>query len=218
MLIAFEGIDGSGKATQARMLHQRLNGSELFSFPTYDTSVFGPHVRRYLRGEFGELGQNDPFLVAMLYAINRYEALPDLQAALAGGLTVICDRYVPSNIAHQAANEPVDSRAALIYRIEQTEYEIFGLPRPDLVILLDLTAEASYRRTHTRDDTKDLHQDSLSYMARVRDVYLEQARTYRRWHVVDCVDDEGYDKTREHLHDEIYQVIEEARAAQVASA
>jgi len=229
MLIAFEGIDGSGKNTQARKLQIRLTeafdkalqtkpreecdftGCSLFSFPTYDTSVFGPHVRRYLRGDMGPLNANDPFLTSLLYAIDRYENRDSLQHLMDNRVLVVCDRYVPSNIAHQCAKEPPQRRRQLARYIEATEYGVFRMPEPTMVILLDLTAEQSFHRTHERDDQPDLHQDSLDYMARVRKVYLELADTYARWHLVKCFDDEGKDRSVEEIHYEIWKIVSAAR-------
>lgn len=230
MLIAFEGIDGSGKNTQARKLQTRLTeafdealrtkpreecdftGCSLFSFPTYDTSVFGPHVKRYLRGDMGPLNANDPFLTSLLYAIDRYESRDLLRHLLDDcDVLVLCDRYVPSNIAHQCAKEIPVRRHQLAQYIEATEYGVFRMPEPTMVILLDLTAEQSFLRTHARDDQPDLHQDSLDYMAKVRAVYLELEDTYVRWHLVKCFDDEGKDRSVEEIHAEIWEIVSAAR-------
>ncbi len=231
MLIAIEGIDGSGKATQAKLLQSRLTealdkdlrekpreecdftGCALFSFPTYDTSVFGPHVKRYLRGDMGPLNANDPFLTSLLYAIDRYENRDSMMHLLDNDTLVICDRYVPSNIAHQCAKEvfQLERRRQLARYIEDTEYRVFRMPEPTLVILLDLTAEQSFRRTHARDDQPDLHQDSLSYMAKVREVYLELADTYTCWHLVKCLMIRGEDRSVEEIHAEIWEIVSAAR-------
>lgn len=216
MLVAFEGIDGSGKATQARMLHERLNtadtGAVLFSFPAYDRTVFGPHVKRYLSGDFGPLGSNDPFLVSLLYGIDRLESRGELErVAFSDDIIAICDRYVPSNIAHQGANTTPERLQRLISDIETAEYDVFKLPRPDLVILFELTAEQSFRRTHVRDTEPDLHQDSISYMARVREVYLELARTRQSWEVVECLDADGKDRSIEEIHAQVWEIVSAAR-------
>lgn len=216
MLIAFEGIDGSGKATQARKLYNKLvedlaPGENVFfhSFPRYDLTVFGPHVKRYLRGEFGALKSVDPFLSSLLYSIDRYECRDALRCHLTGTRQiVVCDRYVASNVAHQGAKVPYWTKLAR--QIEQVEYEVFNLPRPDMVILLDLKASESRARTYARDGDGDIHQDDSTYMGRVRDVYLEMASTYRGWHVVKCFDADDASRGVDELHDEIWEIVQTA--------
>jgi len=225
MLVAFEGIDGSGKATQAKLLVDRLTnhfgaewdatgaystfkGASLYSFPDYDTES-GQHLKRYLRGDMGSLGSNDPFLVSLLYALNRYQHRDQMKHLMEHcGTLIVCDRYVASNLAHQGANEPSRRRRGnLLQYIDAVEHGELELPRPDLVILLDLTSEQSFRRTHARDDAPDLHQDSLDYMTNVRQVYLELEDTYASWHLIKCMDAEGKDRSVEEIHEEIWQIV-----------
>src|SRR5580658_10784677 len=108
-LIALEGIDGSGKLTQLDLLARELDARGLatfrISFPRYE-SFFGKLVGSYLNGDFGALDAVDPHFSALLYAGNRLEAKPDLQAALAAGQTIIADRYIGSNLAHQTGRVP----------------------------------------------------------------------------------------------------------------
>ena len=110
MLIAIEGIDGSGKGTQTRLLEKRLAnegwGVSMFSFPRYNETFFGREVGNYLDGKFGGLEAVDPKFSSLLYALDRYETAPLIEEALARGNIVICDRYVGSNIAHQCARVP----------------------------------------------------------------------------------------------------------------
>ena len=106
-LIVFEGIDGSGKGTQTKKLFNFLKNkgikTELFEFPFYSETFFGKEVGNYLNGEFGGLKEIHPKLSAMLYAGDRYEKRDELIKKLNQGYLIICDRYVPSNIAHQTA-------------------------------------------------------------------------------------------------------------------
>lgn len=202
MLIALEGIDGSGKATQAERLVTRLNDSiaqwvELFSFPQYDKNTFGSYVKMYLSGRFGGLEDNHPFLTSLLYSLDRFESKGALITARDEGVCV-CDRYVASNIAHQCAKIPDGDWQSIACKIVDTEHSILGLPKPDLTIYLDITAEESFRRTHARDDDPDLHQDNIDYMRSVRERYLELARS-PGWHVVECAD-----RTVDDIHNEIF--------------
>jgi len=185
----------------------RFKGCSLLRFPEYDKHVFGRHVRSYLRGQFGSLDDTHPFLTAMLYAVDRYEGRDHLVHHLeACKCVVVCDRYVPSNIAHQSAKSHGAWRT-LARQIEEMEYGVFKMPEPDLVILLDLTAEQSFARTHARDTQPDLHQDNIAYMAKVREIYLELASTYRRWHVIECTYAHGKDRSIDDIHADIWDIV-----------
>jgi len=213
MLIAFEGIDGSGKATQAEMLrgamHLSQRAATLMSFPMYDSTMFGPHIKTYLRGGFGPIDQNDPFLVSLLYGLDRFEALPLIRRHQNENRHIIFDRYVPSNIAHQCSKRAKlapDNWKELASQIERVEYDLLKLPRPDLVFYLDLTAEQSYRITHERDDEKDIHQDDIDYLWWVREVYLEYASSHDNWHVIQCFDEQGR-RSVEDIHKQIWTIF-----------
>src|SRR5947209_17712563 len=121
-VIAIEGIDGSGKRTQLDLLHNviRASGVRVYStgFPQYD-SWFGKMVGQFLNGDFGALESVDPHFTALLYAGDRFEAKPKLEAALNNGQIVLADRYVVSNLAHQTARVPPAQRSAFLDRIER---------------------------------------------------------------------------------------------------
>src|SRR5579863_3581138 len=112
-LIALEGIDGSGKRTQLDLLTGALDARGLstfrISFPRYE-SFYGKLVGQYLNGEFGALQAVDPHLSALLYAGDRLEAKPEIEAALANGKVLLADRYIGSNLAHQCARVAVERR------------------------------------------------------------------------------------------------------------
>ena len=139
LLIAIEGIDGSGKHTQASLLEQSLRSSGFpvhsTGFPQYD-SWFGQMVGKFLNGDFGPLESIDPRFTALLYAGDRFEAKSQLESALQEGKVVLVDRYIGSNLAHQVARAPAEKRAELIRWIEHLEYSIYGLPRENLILYL----------------------------------------------------------------------------------
>ena len=116
-LIALEGIDASGKRTQLDLLASALNARGLdtfrISFPRYET-FYGKLVGRYLNGDFGALDAVDPHLSALLYAGDRLEAKPEMDAALSAGKIGLADRYIGSNMAHQSARVPPEKRPSVI--------------------------------------------------------------------------------------------------------
>lgn len=197
MLIALEGIDGSGKGTQAKALADGLakagHAVDLLSFPNYTTTFFGHEVGRYLNGEFGSLDAVPIEFAALLYAGDRLELRERIVNALRTGTVVVCDRYTPSNLAHQAGKVSGADREARIAWIERLEYEVFHLPRPDLVFWLDmpvaqamaLVAKKSARAYTTA--TYDIHEASRTYLTGVRGVYADLAGR-PSWVPVACLD------------------------------
>ena len=194
-LIVLEGIDGSGKRTQldllARELDARGHTIHRISFPRYE-SFFGKLVGRYLNGEFGPLSAVDPHFSAMLYAGDRFEAKPEMESALAAGKFVLADRYVGSNLAHQAERVPPERRAEFSAWLRRLEYALYGLPEEDLVIYLRVPFQEAQRlvglkspRGYTelkRDiqeaDTKHLEQTALIY---------DQLATGPNWVRIECI-------------------------------
>ena len=191
LLVAIEGVDGSGKGTQARQLVDRLanNGisTVLLSFPRYSETLFGESIGRFLNGEFGPLDAVAPQLAATLYAGDRFESRGLLLEALANQQVVVCDRYVPSNLAHQGSRVDDDRQAELIEWIERIEYNVFELPRPDSVVWLDVPPQVSRQliqkkapRDYT-DKAADLQEDDLEYQFGVHQVYQSLAADRSHW-------------------------------------
>jgi dTMP kinase len=184
--VAIEGIDGSGKGTQAALLVEtaRQQGYEtvLFSFPLYDDNPFSVAVADYLNGAFGSVDEVHPELAGLLYACDRFHARPSLEDALAANDLVVCDRFVASNLAHQGAKLVGADRERLLDWLVSVEHGEFGLPRPDLVVLLDLPADlarALVGKKPARDYTSlaaDIHEDAGDYLSSVRDLYLDLAK------------------------------------------
>lgn len=199
MLIAIEGIDGSGKGTQAARLVETLRAegrtAALLGFPRYDKTFFGARVGEFLNGMYGSLAAVDPFLVSLLFAGDRLESKPLLEESLAAHEFVVLDRYVPSNVAHQAAKRTGAERETLRRWIEHVEYDLFGLPHPDRVILLDLPAETARTlvakkaaRNYTTQ-AADLQEADIAYQESVRRMYLDLSRDDPAWRCVEVTRD-----------------------------
>lgn len=215
-IIAIEGIDGSGKNTQSNNIlkayqTQGLKVSKM-SFPAYEKTFFGKEVGHYLNGRFGGIDDVHPKLSAMLYAGDRFECKPELQRKLADGEVVILDRYVHSNVGYQTAKLPVEERAELRRWIEQLEYDVYGLPKPDVVIFLDVPPATSAElvlkkeaRSYT-DKKKDLHEENDSYLAKVYSVFKEIAASDDRWVTINCFTD-GQLRTQEDIFQNIQNVL-----------
>jgi dTMP kinase len=171
LLIAFEGLDQSGKQTQAELLRDRLKAdghkSRLVSFPDYGTSI-GEEIARALQGE-REYGAD---VMQLLYVANRYERKPDLQRWLDGGLVLVCDRYRASSVAY--------GEAFGLDAVWLTEIQKF-LPAPALTILLDIAPETAAKR---KSADRDRYERDLALLARVRESYQRQA-VEEAWTVLD---------------------------------
>ena len=220
MLIAIEGIDGSGKGTQAGRLTERLRSAgvsvQLLSFPRYQATRFGKAIGDFLNGRFGPLDQVHPILASLLYAGDRFESRDALKAAIYANDVVVLDRFVASNIAHQGAKLTGLLREELKDWVETVEFEIFALPQPDLVILLDLPAEAAQKliakksaRSYT-DKKADLQEADGAYLAEVRSLYLELAANDSRWRIVPCLKD-GMLRTIDDIGNETYEIVQSTR-------
>jgi dTMP kinase len=161
-LIAFEGLDQSGKQTQAERLRDRLKEegrkARLVSFPDYATSI-GEELARALQGE----RDYGPDVMQLLYVANRYERKPDLLRWLEGGLVLVCDRYVASSVAYGEA-QGLD--AAWLVEIQRF------LPPASLTLVLDIAPETAVARKAV---ARDRYERDLLLQARVRQSYLEQA-------------------------------------------
>lgn len=215
--IAIEGIDGSGKGTQTAALCDHLNAQGLrcdtITFPRYAETLLGKQIGRFLDGQFGALDHLHPVPISLMYATERYESRSLIEEKLNNCDVLIADRYVGSNLAHQGARLEGDERAEFLKFIEKLEYELFAVPRPELVLLLDLPADASAARVakkKARDYTQqvtDLHESNHEYLAGVREVYLELSETFENWSRVSCLNPNGADRSIDEIQQELRNVV-----------
>jgi dTMP kinase len=195
-LIVLEGIDGSGKRTQIEMLARALEShgiaSARISFPRYD-GFFGKMAAQFLNGEFGKLDDVDPHFSALLYAGDRLEAKPEMEDALKAGKVVLADRYIGSNLAHQGARVAQRERAAFLHWLERLEYEVYGLPREDLVIHLRVPPGEAHRLVgkkaarHYTMRRRDLQEANLAHLKEASAVY-DQLSRQPNWIRIECAE------------------------------
>ncbi|HZM12901.1 MAG TPA: dTMP kinase [Bacteroidales bacterium] len=199
-LIVIEGLDGAGKSTQISLLKEWFAERKLqcryIHFPRTDTPYFGELIARFLRGEFGDISHVDPYLVAMLYAGDRKDAAPMIEAWIGEKYFVILDRYTYSNIAYQCAKlRSTQEESKLREWILKLEFDHFSIPKPDINIFLDVPfrfTEEKLKNQRQGDDrgyllgNRDIHESSLEFQKTVRDVYIEVAAEDSYLQVIKC--------------------------------
>lgn len=209
MLIVIDGIDGAGKTTQTEILVKRLKiaGQPVvtFDYPQYDL-FFGQLVRRFLDGDFGNIKQVDPHLAALLYALNRFETRDKLQRWLKARKIVILARYTTANLIHQTCKLPASKRAQFIRWIEKLEYDILDLPKPDVVLYLNLPPKLAYGLISKRGRRKDIHEAEIKHLSAAHKQGLALARQNRGWQIVPC-SAKGKILTREQIANKIWTIV-----------
>lgn len=214
-LIVIEGLDGSGKATQAALLAQALESSgaavRKVSFPDYqsDSSAL---VKMYLNGDFGrDPGDVNAYAASSFYAVDRFASYKkDWGSFYEAGGIIIADRYATSNAIHQCSKLPEGEWDAFLSWLFHFEYELLGIPAPDLVIYLQADTGVSQKlmtgRYHGDESKKDIHESNLDYMNRSRRAaeYCADALGWKRVH---CVEN-GAMRSIESIHAEVMELVE----------
>lgn len=203
--VVIEGLDGSGKSTQLKLLREHLEKERVsykyLHFPRLEEGVFGALIARFLRGEMGPNEQVDPYLVALIFAGDRADASTMIRKWMKQGYLVIVDRYVYSNIAFQCAklSDP-DERVRLRDWILDFEFAYNELPKPDMNMLLHVPIEFTRRqleqarkgedRAYLKGE-RDIHEQDLGFQERVRQEYLSLQVHVNDLELIDCTDGEG---------------------------
>lgn len=210
-LIVFEGTDGSGKSTQFAKLCSRIEAKgkdfRRLVFPQYEEES-SALIRMYLRGEFGKNpGDVDPYAATAFYAVDRYASYKKLWGSEyeAGGL-MMADRYTTSNAVHQASKLEGEERLSYVSFLFDFEYNKMGLPKPDLVLYLDMPTEKSLALIKERQGAEDIHEADGAYLAKCRDAALETAKNYG-WVVISSLDKEGNLRSIDEIHEEVWTKV-----------
>lgn len=214
--IVIEGTDGSGKGTQTELLLKRLKKEkvpvETTDFPQYD-NFSGAFVAKYLRGEYGSADEVGPYPGSIFYAVDRYDKSFDIRKWLGKGKVVVSNRYVSANMGHQTGKiVGKKNRDKYLAWLDNLEYKIFNIPRPDVTILLYMPPEFNQNlvdqkaaRAYTKGKKRDIHEADLEHLKKASEAYLYVAKKYK-WPVISCVKD-GKILSREEIHEMIYKVV-----------
>ena len=213
-LIVFEGTDGSGKATQARLLCQHLKADGIafqeIDFPRYG-NPFAEPAKLYLDGELGKKpGDVNAYAASVLFSVDRFASYKqDWGTFYEQGGLIIADRYTTSNAVHQASKLPEGERQAYLDWLFDLEYDRLGLPRPDLVIYLDMPTEITEQMMRSRENQTgthaDIHEQDGEYLKRCRANARDVVRTCG-WTVIRCAEG-NKPRTPESIHSEVYGIV-----------
>ena len=213
-LIVIEGTDGSGKSTQFKKLAERVTAEGIefqkLVFPQY-SEPSSALIRMYLGGEFGTNPSDvNAYAASAFYAVDRYASFKKGWGEwYAKGGLILSDRYTTSNAVHQTSKEPGEKQGEFLKWLYEFEYDKLGMPRPDLVIYLDVPTAFTEKLMRGREQatgTKaDIHEQDTAYLATCRETGRKAAEFYG-WTVIQCVKD-GQMRTIEDIHEEIYRHV-----------
>ena len=223
-LIVIEGTDCSGKETQAKLLIEHLKERgmqvEIFSFPNYDSPtgkiIGGPFLGKatICDGWFKEGAvEVEPKVAALYYAADRRYNLPKIEEKLNRGFSLILDRYVYSNMAHQAGKiEDMNERMNMYAWLDILEFKLLELPKPDIALFLHMPSEFAKQLKQSRDEVPDQLESDEDYLKKAENAYIELASVYK-WKTIECVENDQI-KTIEEIGKEVLQaVLEDEKSA-----
>lgn len=218
-LIIIEGTDGSGKQTQTELIYNKLTlllGIEKIkklSFPNYESKSSEP-VKMYLSGEFGKNVEDvNAYAASILYSVDRFASFKtEWENFYNGGGVIISDRYTTSNMIHQASKIKDDSeREKYLKWLIDLEWNKIAIPKPDLVLFLDVPFEISQRLIEERknkitgDNKKDIHENNTEYLKNSYNIAKNLSEKYN-WNVISCVENDKL-KSIEDINNEIMNEI-----------
>ncbi len=194
--LVIEGSDGSGKTTQYKLLSERLKSEGYkvaeIKFPRYEEEA-SYFVRKYLKGEYGDANKLGPYTPSLFYALDRYDAGPKIRQWLKQGYVVLADRYIGANKAHQGQKID-DEQIRLEYYawLDQLEFNMLGIPKPDLNIVLTVPHETAIELIKKRGDAQavDIHDGDPEHLRRATKTYKELCQIYSEDYThIDCTKD-----------------------------
>ncbi len=214
--IVIDGTDGSGKATQTNLLVEELKLGgypvEMTDFPQYGTKSAGL-IEEYLNGKYGQVG---PKAASIFYAIDRFDASFKIREWLKEGKIVISNRYVTANAGHQGGKIPDDiDRLKFFKWLDNLEYNIFGIPKPDLNVILHVPAKIAQKlvdkksateRKYANGKKRDLHEADLKHLLNAEKAYLEIARLFPNTKLVECISN-GQLLSPQEIHNKVWDLV-----------
>jgi len=218
--IVIDGTDGSGKATQVELLSKRLKKEgykiKVVDFPEYYENFFGKFIGHCLSEQYYKFINVHPKIASVLYAADRWESSLKIKEWLMKGYVVLANRYVSSNQIHQGGKiKSVKKREAFIKWLEEMEYKVFKIPKPDVVVYLSVSLDIILKLIKERNGKmkraylkkkKDVHESDKDFLLNSRESALWLAKTQKGWVRIDCTNKSGI-LSRELIHEMIYKQV-----------
>ena len=219
-LIVIDGTDGSGKATQVALLTKRLQKEgytiKNVDFPEYYKNFFGKFIGHCLSEQYYNFVKVHPKIASVLYAADRFESKDEISGWIKKGYIVLANRYVSANQIHQGGKiKNAKKRQAFIEWLDEMEYKVFKIPRPDLVLYLAVPLKVSIQMTKERNKTakrnylgnkKDVHEVDIEFQENSRKSALWLAKTQPKFIQINCAP-KNILCTREDIHAMIYEKV-----------
>ncbi len=223
--IVIEGLDGSGKSTQTKLLIKHLRKERYrvmkIDFPQYGKKSAGL-VEEYLNGKYGSSEEVGPYRASVFYACDRYDASFKIKKWLGEGRVVVSDRYIASNIGHQGGKiSNKRERKEFLKWLYCLEYEIFKIPRPNFTFILKTSPKFSLKLAHKITDEekkkkrkaylgkkkRDIHEKDVKHLTRALSSYLETAKEFpREFKVIECIENNRL-LSPDEIHQKIWKSI-----------
>jgi len=220
-LVNIEGLDGSGKSTQIKLISDYLEKQKIpfkyLHFPRTESPIYGELVAKFLRGELGDINTVNPYLIALIYAGDRNDAKDQINEWIENNYLVLIDRYVYSNIAFQCAKlDDKEQIEKLSNWIKYLEFEYHKIPKPEVSLYLDVPFEFTRQKLQKNregDDRtylqgkEDIHEKNLSFQEKVRSIYLREIDKEDEFHRLHCTDSNGNILPPRKIRDRIIKYI-----------
>ena len=199
--IVFDGVDGCGKKTQTDLLIKKIKSEgkkvKTIDFPQYENNFFGKFIGECLAGEHGDFAKLDPKIASVLYAADRFESSEQIKKWLGKGYIVIGDRYANSNQIHQGGKIlDAKKRQEFLKWLDKMEFDIFEIPRPDVIIFLNVPLSISLKLLEEKNakekkkylhGKKDAHESDLKHLQNAKRSALNLVKESGNWIDVKCV-------------------------------
>ncbi len=226
--IVFEGIDGSGKSTQAKLLLNNFKKAgfktAFIHFPQYGTKA-GGLVEEYLSGKYGKASEVSPYQASIFYSCDRFDASFKIRKWLEQGKIVICDRYIGSNVGHQGGKiKDKEERKKYLNWLNNLEYNILKIPKPDITFILKMPAvvgqslsekianisKKAKKISHLRGKLLDIHEEDLGHLSNTERSYLEWAEEFPEdLTLIECIENNEL-LSPKIISQRIWQIVEKA--------
>jgi dTMP kinase len=214
-LIVIDGIDGSGKSTQLELLNNELKlagyKTEVIHFPQHGQPS-ASMADEYLSGKYGQLS---PEAASIFYAVDRFSAKDKIENWLSEGKVVLTDRYVTANAGHQGGKIDGDFKRLKFFKwLNNLEYVIFSLPRPDLNVILSIPYMTAYKLLKERKNAggvvNDIHEKNLTHLRLAEESYRQIAKLFPNTKLIDCVSGEGKQQkllSQQEIHNKVWEMV-----------